>query len=341
MSKSIKLGKTETSRSRAKAKAPVLSEEALQIKKNFENSDTRFIDYLLHKGHSRNTVTGYMYVVQRFEDWLQQQQIPLETIRYADVLHYIQHKRSSVSQSTVRGYLNSLRHYFEYHRIQGTVSENPVTFITIKGVKRRKLYDILSKQELEQLYHDYSPGEHDISRNHNWYSVSQLAASRNKVITGLLIYQGLTAFELQSLTISDLRLREGKVFISGGRSSNERELLLESVQIIDLMEYTLKTREELLRNSGKQSEKLIISTGTGTRLNNTLCRLTMQLQARNPKVKSLRQIRASVITHWLKIHNLRQVQYMAGHRYISSTEFYLVNDMEDLQEEISKFHPIG
>ena len=61
----------------------------------------------------------------------------------------------------------------------------------------------------------------------------------------------------------------------------------------------------------------------------------------NSKVVSFNHIRTSVITHWLKIHNLRQTQYMAGHRFVSSTEAYLINDLDDLQEEIARFHPIG
>ena len=32
---------------------------------------------------------------------------------------------------------------------------------------------------------------------------------------------------------------------------------------------------------------------------------------------------------------------MAGHRFVSSTEAYLVNDIDDLKEDIAKFHPIG
>ncbi|PKP47998.1 MAG: integrase, partial [Bacteroidetes bacterium HGW-Bacteroidetes-12] len=31
--------------------------------------------------------------------------------------------------------------------------------------------------------------------------------------------------------------------------------------------------------------------------------------------------------------------YMAGHRYVSSTEAYLVNQTEDLQKDIDQFHP--
>ncbi len=61
----------------------------------------------------------------------------------------------------------------------------------------------------------------------------------------------------------------------------------------------------------------------------------------NPNVINGKHIRASVITKWLKMYNLREVQYLAGHRYISSTESYLQNDMEGLQEEVQQFHPLG
>jgi len=65
-----------------------------------------------------------------------------------------------------------------------------------------------------------------------------------------------------------------------------------------------------------------------------------QLRLQNKQVKSVKQIRASVITNWLKNYNLREAQYFAGHRYVSSTENYLINNLEDLQEDINKYHPI-
>ncbi len=54
----------------------------------------------------------------------------------------------------------------------------------------------------------------------------------------------------------------------------------------------------------------------------------------------MKQLRTSVITHWLKNYNLREVQYMAGHRYVSSTEAYQINDLDDLIEDIGKYHPL-
>jgi integrase/recombinase XerD len=59
-----------------------------------------------------------------------------------------------------------------------------------------------------------------------------------------------------------------------------------------------------------------------------------------PRLKSMAQIRASVITNWLKHYNLREVQYMAGHKYVSSTERYRTDNLEDLQKELEKYHPL-
>ena len=65
-------------------------------------------------------------------------------------------------------------------------------------------------------------------------------------------------------------------------------------------------------------------------------------------VNNAKQIQASAITKWLNTpastpgwHKLREVQYLAGHHYISSTESYLQNDMEELIEEINLYHPLG
>ena len=70
-------------------------------------------------------------------------------------------------------------------------------------------------------------------------------------------------------------------------------------------------------------------------------KLMKELHKQNKQVESVKQIRASVITGWLKNYNLREVQYFAGHRYVSSTESYLINDLEDLKEDINRYHPIN
>jgi integrase/recombinase XerD len=75
-------------------------------------------------------------------------------------------------------------------------------------------------------------------------------------------------------------------------------------------------------------------------INNRIQYMLKQLRQLNPKVINPKQIRSSVITHWLKQNNLRQVQYMVGHRYVSSTERYQANNLDDLQNELQHHHPM-
>jgi len=164
---------------------------------------------------------------------------------------------------------------------------------------------------------------------------------RNKVITGLLVYQGLRTDEIIRLRTEDVKLRKGVIEIPEVKDSNSREMKLEASQVMDMHGYLSEGRKEILGSTGKQTEKLFISVGSSTALHNTLQKLLKQLQRTEPRVKSLKQLRASVIVKWLKNYNLRQVQYLAGHKWISSTEMYLQNDMEGLQEEVNKYHPLG
>jgi integrase/recombinase XerD len=40
-------------------------------------------------------------------------------------------------------------------------------------------------------------------------------------------------------------------------------------------------------------------------------------------------------------YNVRIVQYMSGHKYVSSTERYQSTHLEDLKEQLRRFHPLG
>ena len=164
----------------------------------------------------------------------------------------------------------------------------------------------------------------------------------------LLINQGLTTPEVANLTLKDLKLKDGNIYIAGSRKSNERTLELKSNQIIELMEYQYTTRNELLKYQKEETDLLFLSTPIAGKLQATgngelqiWKSLIKDIRKYNPKLINFKQVRTSVITHWLKQYNLRQVQYMAGHRYVSSTEAYLVNQTEDLQADIDQFHPIG
>lgn len=337
----IRLGKTKDSRTRKKGASPI-NIQALETLKQKLSDQKTFTDYLLQKGFSISTTERYVGDVESFIKWAENQNVQVEQISYADLLLYIKQKRRKLQQRTISCQINSLKHYYHHLTQLYPEIEDPTTQLILKGIKRRSLYYILSSQELETLYADFDKKKADSkNKNMNWFKASSLSQKRDKVILGMMIYQGMGTTELNRLQIEDVKLREGKVFIRGGRRSNERTLELKSHQIMDCMEYQLKIREELLALTGKQKANYFVSSGQSDRIHNVLQRLMRSVRMQNAKVKSAKQIRASVITHWLKRYNLREVQYMAGHRYVSSTEGYLINDMDDLQEDINKFHPIG
>jgi integrase/recombinase XerD len=168
-----------------------------------------------------------------------------------------------------------------------------------------------------------------------------LSRKRNKVILGLIVYQAVRSEELTRIQVTDVKLRTGEIMIPGTRRSNERTLKLDPAQMIDLMEYLNDTRKRILAHRGAPGpvQELFLSMEGGTNISNTLATLKKQLHQINRQVRSLDQLRASVIVHWLKQHNLRRVQIMAGHRYISSTEVYQASNLDTLKADIDKYHP--
>lgn len=322
----------------SKQDTPTVTTSALSLKAALSEQKD-FTAYLLMKGHSELTAGVYAADVKRFMEWLRAENLELEHVKYRDVLRYIQGKKASVSQRTVSVILNSLKHYYSYLKITHQALEDPTRQIEIKGIKRKKLYSILSKPELEKLYHEYRiPPE---GRIKNSRINPFLTRKRNKVVLGLMIYQGLNTQELGRLTEADVKLRDGEIYIQRSRRSNERTLKLEAHQVLDMMEYSLQIRPQLLANHTSETNLFLLNSQGGDRFYLVVHHLMKQLKKAHPHIENAKQIRTSVLTHWLKHYNLREVQYMAGHRYVSSTEAYLINDLEDLQEDISKFHPIG
>ena len=160
----------------------------------------------------------------------------------------------------------------------------------------------------------------------------------------IIIYQGLTKSDLEVLKPTHINLKKGKIQIPENGRNNERTIELKVFQIIGIQEYINEIRPELLKTTGKQTAGLFTgsgtSSGTSNKLNNTFMPIRKKLRNISDEFKDMKQIRASVITNLLKHKNLREVQYFAGHRYVSSTERYLINNIEDLKKEVDKYHPL-
>jgi integrase/recombinase XerD len=310
----------------------------------------KFTNYLQSQGKSKSTVKCYQYYICDFLAWLDADNTEAEQVTTKDLMSYLNHLQQKGQENKTRSFrLNAISHFFDYQIQLNYRNDNPAKHIKIRGTKQKKLYPTLSQQDLEKIYTSYEvPEENDSRNNRNWFTAYKLSKQRNKIIIGLMINQALTTIEVNRIEINDLKLREGEIYIKGSRKSNERTLKLKSHQIMDLMEYKFTVRNEFLKYQEFESNLLFLGVPT---LGKTQARgegnlqiwkaLSKEIKAQNPKFINFKQVRTSIISRWLKQYNLREVQYMAGHRFISSTESYFSNQMEDLQFDIDKFHPLG
>jgi integrase/recombinase XerD len=289
--------------------------------------------YLEKQKYSTSTINSYVIAKSRFIEWCKQNHTSPETIDYKTFLKYIKYlQQKKNTKKTVKHKIGALKIHFNYLLSENYRTNNPIENITIKGVKRIINYNTLEADELEDLYYSYE-SDNIADKYH------RLCAKRNKVIVGLLVYQGLNTTELIHLELEDLQLYKGKIYIKSGARSNSRTLELKSWQVIEFLEYIKEIREEIIVRKKIESNRIFIP--NNARLGNTVQGIIKKLKKINHKVINIHQIRASVITNWLKHYNLRQVQVLAGHRYISSTERYLQDDLENLHEIINNFHPIN
>ncbi len=289
--------------------------------------------YLQKKGYTETTTENYMEQAQLFIKWCNRNHTTAIDIDYKDCLKYIGYlQRKNTTKKTVNHRLGRVKVYLNYLVEEHFKSENPIEHTTIKGVKRNVNYNLLEADELEDLYYSF-----DTENYQEEYH--KCTSKRNKVIVGLMVYQGLNTTELRQLELENLELYKGKIYIKSGKRSNARMLELKSWQVIEMLEYVKEIREEIVRRRNIGSERLFIP--NNARLSNTILAIVKKLKKTNHKVNNTHQIRASVITNWLGQYNLRKVQYLAGHRYISSTERYLQDDLENLHEIVNNFHPIS
>ena len=306
-----------------------------------------FIGYLQSKDLSKSTQEHYNFYVERFITWLGKD---ILTTTKKEIINYLAYLKQLGNQQHVtrRNNLIALNHYFTYLFHTDQITDIPTAFIKIRGTQKRQLHYIFSRTELEQLndsyYHHFLRDYDDSHIPKNQRLQSYLSRERNAILLGLLTYQGVPTNELQGITLGDIDIQRAKLTLS--KKGKRRTLDLEASQIGNLMHYLHTIRPQYLQFRTEATNQLLLTlpvsgrtTTNGNNLMGTIKPLRKQLQQLTPKLINCMQIRASVITHWIKTEGLRKAQYNAGHRHITSTEHYLPNDLESLTDELKQFHP--
>ena len=291
-------------------------------------------NYLEKEQYTKTTIKTYTLQAEKFIEWVVKQDLNINFFNYKDAVVYIQYLQSRHTKAkTINGKLAAVRQYFNYLIHISEITTNPFTELKVQGEKKnRLLHNLLSSDELEDLYYSYETETDKHPRR-------ILANKRNKVIIGLLVYQGVTTSDLKRLELEHLELYKGKIYIPRGNIGNRRTLELKSWQVMELIEYINEVRPKLLPTNNQDTQLVFIA--SQNRLTDTVANIIKKLKKINHKVINIHQIRASVIVNWLSQYNLRKVQILAGHKYISTTERYVQEDLKQLQEVVNLYHPLS
>ncbi|MCF6168813.1 tyrosine-type recombinase/integrase [Lutibacter sp.] len=299
-------------------------------------------DYLEQNNYSKTTIEHYIKRIKEFTTWSKKYGIKANEIDYKTCLKYIKYLQQParrggkrIQVQTINNNIVTLRNYFNYLIETDKRAENPIEEVSVKGTVKRVFHNLLDADELEDLYYSY---ETDTFNKYTNFK-TKLTAKRNKIITGLLVYQGLNTTNLKSLLLEHLELYKGKIYVPSTRRNNSRTMELKSWQVLDLLEYVNEIRPKIEKYNNIYNEQLFVPQ---THFND-LVRIGIfrNLKKINHKVVNVNHLRASVIVNWLGQFNIRKVQYLAGHKYISSTEKYRQNNLESLHEAVNEFHPLS
>ena len=284
----------------------------------FGETEEGLLNYLNSKLKS-STVKRYLYDINKFINSFSSALRNPQNATYNDVLSYLKTlQASTMNGRSVTRNLMAIKQYYNYLLSINKITIHPCKDLYLRNGKHKSLpvLNLLNEQELEEL----------LKKRKDRY---QEQITRNKLIVSFLIYQGLTPGELLNVSWEYVNLEKGSVYIGSGAKSNARELSLKAIQIHLLYQFSkgeIPTKGKLL----------------------TIDYDTIKVVLRHYKKQGWAKhitagiIRSSVITNWLKSGlDLRTVQYMAGHRYVSATERYEQSKLEELKNSIDKFHPLG
>jgi len=290
----------------------------------------RFSDYLIEIG-----ITPGMYInrmnnlANPYLEWLKSKQISIEDAKYKHLMDFIGYMlKQGKSKFHVNRTLQVISHYYQYKELP-----NIAQTTRLRGLTRSQPQNLLTEEELESIYENY---ETKPSAGIYYHS--------DKIVLGMIIYQGLDMREFMGIELHHLQLEKGLMYVGERKQKRERYLPLNANQVLSLDRFIRETRPQLIQ---EESDKLFTPQADNYNL------LHWQFKQLSKKVKSqskekldiyidkISRLRQSRIASWVREEGLRKAQYLAGFKTVSSAERYQKADLSDLKEQVNIYHPLN
>ena len=285
-------------------------------------------EYWIEKGLSENTVQSYRLDLTALCDWLDKNDLSLETLDAVDLQGFLGERldKGYKATSTAR-MLSAMRKLFQYlYREKYRVDDPSAVLSSPKLPSRLPKY--LTEQQVSDLL--------------NTPDVEVPLELRDKAMLELLYATGLRVTELVSLTIENMSVQQGVVRVIG-KGNKERIVPMGEEAAYWVRQFMLYGRTVLL--NGQNSDVVFPSQRAQQMTRQTFWHRVkhyailadIDADALSPHV-----LRHAFATHLVNHGaDLRVVQMLLGHTDLSTTQIYTHVAKERLKRLHERFHPRG
>ena len=296
--------------------------------KNLALIDLFLNEYWIEKGLSENTVQSYRLDLTALCDWLDKNDLSLETLDAVDLQGFLGERleKGYKATSTAR-MLSAMRKLFQYlYREKYRVDDPSAVLSSPKLPSRLPKY--LTEQQVSDLL--------------NTPDVEVPLELRDKAMLELLYATGLRVTELVSLTIENMSVQQGVVRVIG-KGNKERIVPMGEEAAYWVRQFMLYGRPVLL--NGQSSDVVFPSQRAQQMTRQTFWHRVKHyaiLADIDANALSPHVLRHAFATHLVNYGaDLRVVQMLLGHTDLSTTQIYTHVAKERLKRLHERFHPRG
>jgi integrase/recombinase XerC len=287
-----------------------------------------FIEYLqIEKNYSKYTIEHYQHDISEFGMFMIEQSIPsIAEVQYFDARLYLTKLfEKKLARKTVARRISSLRSFYKFLLRENMIQENPFSLLSIPKIEKR-LPEFFYEEELDQLFQSCE-SETPIGQ-------------RNKALLEMLYATGIRVSECCQIRLSDLDFSLSTVLVHG-KGSKDRYVPFGKYAHESLFHYIKDGRQKLLANKNPHDLLFvnfrggpITERGVRTVLDSMIEKSTL-----NGKIHP-HMLRHTFATHLLnKGADMRSVQELLGHAFLSSTQVYTHVTNDYLRKTYLNHHP--
>ena len=296
--------------------------------KNISHNDhlDSFLDSVwAEQGLSKNTLVSYEHDIKSFLIFLNDNKVELFKVQQSDINSFVSFRFSKgISSSSNMRLISSLKKFFIYLVLHNFIKKNPTE-------------NIESPRKVKLLPHTIDV--ESVDKLLNSPDLKTRFGARDKAMLEILYACGLRVSELVSLKFSQVVIESNFLRVMG-KGSKERIIPINDYALTFLKTYIEDFRSEFMKS--RKTDSLFLSNRGLEMTRHSFWHIIKKyaLQAGINNHLSPHTLRHAFATHMINNGaDLRVVQLLLGHSYLSTTQLYTHIAKNELKELHCKNHP--